>query len=52
MRYENLAEKLKSIGIEESPRNLSNKVGRGFFTAGFFLQCLDSLGVKTLSLSE
>lgn len=50
LSYEALAEKLKGIGIEESPKNLSNKIGRGSFTAGFFLQCLGALGVKELRL--
>ncbi len=52
LSYEDLAEKLKSIGIEESPKNLSNKVGRGSFTAGFFLQCLEAVGCQTLRLGE
>ncbi len=50
LSYEDLAEKLKGIGVEESPKNLSNKVGRGSFTAGFMLQCLEVIGVKELHL--
>ncbi len=50
LSYEDLAQKLQSIGIEESPKNLSNKVGRGSFTAGFFLQCLEAIGVQDLRL--
>ncbi len=50
LSYEDLAEKLKSIGIEDSPKNLSNKVGRGSFTAGFFLQCLEAIGCTSLRL--
>lgn len=50
LSYEDLAEKLKSIGIEDSPKNLSNKIGRGSFTAGFMLQCLEALGCETLYL--
>lgn len=50
LNYEDLAEKLKSIGIEDSPKNLSNKIGRGAFTAGFFLQCLEALGCTSLRL--
>lgn len=50
LSYEDLAEKLKSIGIEESAKNLSNKVGRGSFTAGFFLQCLKAMECMTLRL--
>ena len=50
LSYEDLAEKLKGIGIEESPKNLSNKIGRGSFTAGFMLQCLEAIGVEDLRL--
>lgn len=52
LSYEDLAEKLKSIGIEETPKNLSNKIGRGSFTAGFFLQCLEAMECTILRLSE
>ena len=50
LSYEELAEKLKNIGIEDSPKNLSNKIGRGSFTAGFFLQCLEAIGCTSLRL--
>lgn len=50
LSYEDLAEKLKGIGIDENSKNLSNKIGRGSFTAGFFLQCLGALGVRELRL--
>ncbi|MFC2950698.1 DUF6471 domain-containing protein [Marinicaulis aureus] len=50
LSYEDLAQKLQSIGIEESPKNLSNKIGRGSFTAGFMLQCLEALGCTSLRL--
>lgn len=50
LSYEDLAEKLKGIGVEESPKNLSNKIGRGSFTAGFMLQCLGVMGCETLRL--
>ncbi len=50
LSYEELAEKLKGIGIEESPKNLSNKIGRGSFTAGFLLQCLEAMDCTSLRL--
>ncbi|NOX96387.1 MAG: hypothetical protein GXP04_15235 [Alphaproteobacteria bacterium] len=52
LSYDELAEKLAGIGVEDTARNLSNKISRGGFSAGFMLQCLDALGVKSLSLSE
>lgn len=51
LSYEDLAEKLKSIGIEDSSKNLSNKIGRGSFTAGFMLQCLEAMQVEALRLN-
>ena len=50
LTYAHLAERLAAIGIDDNERNLRNKVSRGKFTAGFLLQCLSALGVKTLSL--
>ncbi len=48
--YAHLVEKLAEIGIEDNERNLRNKVSRGKFTAGFFLQCLFALGCTSLHL--
>jgi hypothetical protein len=45
-----LAERLTAIGIRESPKNVNNKIARGSFSAVFFLQCLEAIGVKNLSL--
>ena len=50
LNYEDLAEKLAEIGVKENARNLSNKIARGAFTAGFFVMCLDALGVRDLRL--
>ncbi|MGB5083632.1 MAG: DUF6471 domain-containing protein [Methylocystis silviterrae] len=50
--YAQLATKLAEIGVAEDERNLRNKVSRGKFTAGFLLQCLIAMGVKTVRLSD
>jgi hypothetical protein len=50
MNYEDLAKRLAAIGVDENARNLSNKISRGGFTAGFFIQCLEAIGVETLRL--
>jgi hypothetical protein len=52
LNYDQLAEKLAAIGVKESSRNLSNKISRGGFTAGFFIQCLDAIGCQSLRLSD
>ncbi len=46
LTYDDLALKLKQIGIGESAANLRNKINRGNFSASFFLQCLTALEVS------
>lgn len=46
-----LAEKLAAVGVKENERNISNKIGRGSFTAVFFFQCMEAIGCQTLHLS-
>ena len=48
--YRELSEKLAAIGLQETERNLANKISRGGFSGAFFLQCLEAIGVTTLSL--
>ena len=48
--YKELAEKLKPLGIDESDRNIANKIARGGFSATFFVACLDAIGCQTLRL--
>ena len=50
MRAPDLAVGLAAIGIFERADNLKNKIGRGQFSAAFFLQCLAAMEVKTLHL--
>ena len=42
--YAQLAERLGEIGVQETERNLNNKISRGGFSAAFMLQCLDAIG--------
>jgi hypothetical protein len=50
MTYEKLAEKLAELGVSDSAVNLRNKIARGGFSAAFFVQCLEAIGVKRLDL--
>ncbi len=50
--YKELAEKLAALGIQDSERNIANKIARGSFTAVFFVQCLAAAGVHTVRLDE
>jgi hypothetical protein len=50
--YADLAHKLSAIGIMDNERNISNKIGRGTFTAVFFVQCMEAIGTKTIHLED
>ena len=50
--YHDLATKLKAIGIDETPENLTNKINRGKFSGIFLVQCLEAIGCKTLRVSD
>jgi hypothetical protein len=52
LSYADLAEKLGAIGIKDNRRNITNKVGRGNFTAVFLVQCLAAIGVKTIRIED
>jgi 3-mercaptopyruvate sulfurtransferase SseA len=49
--YKQLADKLKQLGIQESDRNIANKLARGGFSAVFLIQCLSAIGCDTVHLS-
>ncbi|MBS1835396.1 MAG: hypothetical protein JST65_21950 [Acidobacteria bacterium] len=48
--YAALAERLAAIGIHDNELNLRNKVGRGRFTAVFFMQCMKALGADRIKM--
>ena len=48
--YAELVKKLAKIGIAEKEVNVRNKLSRGSFTAAYFLQCLEAVGVRELRL--
>ncbi|RAZ80635.1 DUF6471 domain-containing protein [Mesorhizobium atlanticum] len=50
--YAQLAERLATMDIHETERNLNNKISRGGFSAAFLLQCLEAVGASSLRLSE
>lgn len=47
-----LAERLTAMGIQETEKNIANKIARGGFSGAFFLQCLTALGVQSLHLAD
>jgi Domain of unknown function (DUF6471) len=50
LNYEDLADRLRAIGVQDTGKNLSNKIGRGKFTAAFFVQCMSAIGCRTIRL--
>jgi hypothetical protein len=48
--YKELVDKLKEIGVEDSEKNIANKLARGSFTAVFLVQCLTAIGCQHLDL--
>lgn len=50
LSYKALVDKLAEQGIQETEANLRNKISRGGFSAGFFVQCLKAIGVNSLHL--
>jgi hypothetical protein len=52
LSYEDLNKKLAAIGVNEKTVNINNKIGRGTFSAIFFVQCLRAMEVKTIRLDD
>jgi hypothetical protein len=50
--YDDLAERLHQMGIEETSVNIRNKVARGKFMASFLLECLTAMGVQVVRLED
>lgn len=50
--YAQLAAKLADIGVQETERNLNNKISRGGFTAAFLVECLEAIGCHTVHLKD
>lgn len=50
LSYIDVAERLKQLGIEETPQNISNKITRGTFGAIFMLQVLTAIGCNELRI--
>ena len=50
--YAQLAAKLAEIGVQETERNLNNKISRGGFSAAFLIQCLEAIGCESVQLGR
>lgn len=52
LSYKELADALGERGVNETDKNIANKLSRGTFTAAFFIMVLDVIGCKTLRVSD
>jgi hypothetical protein len=50
LSYDDLAEKLKKIGVEDNANNLRSKINRGTFSAALLLQTLEAIGCKSVDV--
>jgi hypothetical protein len=50
LTYEQLSAKLAEIGVRETSTNLRTKISRGGFSAVFFVQCMQAMGVEAIRL--
>ena len=50
MGYADLAKRMEAIGLKVNDRTIANKIATGSFSAVFFLQCMEAMGVKNLPL--
>lgn len=51
LTYKELADRLRASGTPEAEANIANKISRGGFSAAYFLQCLEAIGCKNLSIT-
>jgi hypothetical protein len=52
LTYEDLAERLKKHGFEETKASIANKLARATVPASFFLACLAALELQGVALDE
>jgi len=50
--YKDLAAALGEKGVQETDKNIANKLSRGTFTAAFLLMVLDVIGCKTIRVRD
>lgn len=50
LSYADLAARMEGIGLKVNGRTLANKIATGGFSAVFFLQVMEAIGVKNLPI--
>jgi DNA (cytosine-5)-methyltransferase 1 len=49
--YDDLIQRLQTIGVEESYKGIASKINRGTFSFLFFAQCMKALGIIDVRLN-
>jgi Domain of unknown function (DUF6471) len=49
--YADLAKRMEAIGLKVNNRPLANKIASGGFSAVFFFQCMEAIGVQNIHLN-
>lgn len=49
--YKVLVARLEELGVTESEGAIANKISRGKFSMAFFMQCMNAIGVPTVSVA-
>jgi 3-mercaptopyruvate sulfurtransferase SseA len=52
LSYADLARRMDAIGLKVNDRTLANKIATGGFSAVFFLQVMEAIGVKNLQIDN
>lgn len=52
VKYPELSQRLRRLGIEETPSSLSTKINRGAFKAAFMLQVLRAIEIEHFSIPD
>ena len=50
--YEELIQRLETIGVHESYTGIAAKINRGTFSLMFFMQCMKAIGAKNIRFEE
>jgi hypothetical protein len=50
--YEQLAERLTEMGLQETKGSVANKISRGGFTAAFFLASMKAIGCPAVRVDD
>jgi 3-mercaptopyruvate sulfurtransferase SseA len=51
LSYADLAKRMEAIGLKVNERTIANKIASGGFSAVFFFQCMEAIGVQNIHLN-